>query len=235
MRTPSLAFYTFTLVALACASGCAPSLKSVPMANPAAGQAPGAELRLLAKDDRLRADCTKQSATDCMDVFWRLESVSEGEVVFRYRVVAAQEEGARATPDYIGRITLVSEDGREVPGRIAERFQLERLRAIHYEDDGYVKTGRKEIKPSGTGSLIVQDETTIGTVTRTTPRYSGLNYVVFEGPKLVGPSSKRVLLRFKGGLIWGSEEWTFRFDGGQPVNAVMAETREAAATERKAR
>ncbi|NOU32880.1 MAG: hypothetical protein HOO96_33665 [Polyangiaceae bacterium] len=235
MRTSNFVLYTFLFVVLAFASGCAPSLKTIPMANPAAGQAPGPELRLMAKDDRLRDDCTKQVATDCLDEFWRLESVADGAVVFRYRVVSANEEGARTTPAYIGSITLVSEDGREVPGRLSERFQLEHLRAIHYEDSGYVKTGRKEIKPSGTGSLIVQDETTIGTVTRTTPRYSGLNYVVFEGPKLVGPSSKRVMLRFKGGLIWGSQEWTFRFDGGQPMNAVMAETREAAATERKAR
>lgn len=235
MRTHTLALYTFLLTILAFASGCAPSLKTIPMANPAAGQPPGAELRLMAKDDRLRADCTKQSATDCMDVFWRLESVSESQVVFRYRVVAANEEGARATPEYIGRISLVSEDGRQVAGRISERFELEQLRPIHYEDDGYVKTGRKEIKPSGTGSLIVQDETTIGTVTRTTPRFSGLNYVVFDGPKLVGPASKHVLLRFKGGLIWGSEEWTFRFDGGAPMNAVMAETREAASSGRRAR
>ncbi len=235
MRTSTIALYTFISTVLAFASGCAPSLKTIPMANPAAGQAPGPELRLMAKDDRLRADCVKQSATDCMDVFWRLESVSDSEVVFRYRVVAAKEEDARATPAYIGRISLVSEDGRQVPSRISERFELERLRALRYEDDGYVKTGRKEIRPSGTGSLVVQDETTIGTVTRTTPRFSGLNYVVFAGNKLIGPGSKQVLLRFKGGLIWGSEEWTFRFDGGAPVNAVMAETREAASNDRKVR
>jgi hypothetical protein len=234
MQNTSLVLPLFLVLAVA--SGCAaPALKTIPMSNPADGRSPGAELRLPTRNKRLQADCDRQKATDCMDIFWRLESVADGEVIFRYRVVAPDEASARATSKEIENITLISEDGREAPARLSDRFELERLRAIDYETDGYLKTGRKEIRPRGDGSLVVEDETASGTVLRTTPRFSGLNYVVFTGPRLVDASSKRVMFRFKGGLLGGGAEWTFRFDGGEPVNAVMAPAAEAPTPARRTR
>ena len=62
---------------------------------------------------------------------------------------------------------------------------------------------------------------------RTLQRYSGTNFVVFEGANLITAESRWVKFRFPSGLLVdGHPEWTFRFDGAPARNAAIATERE---------
>ncbi|NUP12566.1 MAG: hypothetical protein HOW73_41510 [Polyangiaceae bacterium] len=218
----------FALVVLAMvSSACATELRTIPMANPA-NEEPSSELRIKNPDERLREDCDKQGATDCLDAFFRLERVEPERVVFRYRLLSPTAEGAHLESKYVDRVVFTNPEGQSAIGKLSDEFVLERLPSIDYADDGYVETGRTVYRAQGDGSVVSQKETTIGQVTRKLERYSGSNYVVFEGKDLIGPNTQWVTLDFPGGLLGGGAKWTFKFGDAAPENAVMANEREPA-------
>ena len=225
LHTPSrpLVRHACALVLVALVGACIPMRqRTIPATNPATGQAPAGEMRRRHSDERLQGDCAAQRDWYCFDEFFRLEAADANQVVLRYRVVGKDAAQARAAQSYVGRMTLVTEDGRKVTGRLAERFEVQALPTLRYGDDGYVKTGRREYLPQADGRVIAQDETTIGTVTRSLPRVIGTNYVVFEGAGLVAPTSSKVTIAFPKGLLGGGEQWVFDFAGRTARNAVLA-------------
>lgn len=204
-------------------AGCIPMRhRTIPATNPATGQAPAGEMRRLHPDERLRGDCTAQHDWYCYDEFVRIEAADAEQVVLRYRIVGGDAVQARVGQRFVGMLTLVTEDGRRVTGTLAERFELQTLPTLDYQDDGYVKTGRREYLPQADGRVIAQDETTIGTVTRQLPRMIGTSYIVFEGARLLSPTSSKITFALPKGLLGGGEQWVFDFEGRTARNAVLA-------------
>lgn len=211
-----------TLVLGALVAGCIPMRqRTIPATNPATGQAPAGEMRRPHADARLHEDCAEQHDWYCYDDFVRIESADADQVVLRYRIVGTDAAQARVGQAFVRKMTLITEDGRRVTGTLAERFEVRELPTLRYQDDGYVKTGRREYLPQADGRVIAQDETTIGTVTRSLPRVLGTSYIVFAGARL-SPTAGKLTIAFPKGLLGGGEMWVFDFAGRTAHNAVLA-------------
>ena len=213
-------WYAPAIAAAVLLGGCAPTLRTIPVANPVAGPITTTELRIPHPDRRTQRICARNLASDCLDNFWRIEAATPGLVVIRYRRVAMSVEDARADADWVSRLSLVLPDGRRVGARLHERFDVEQLEPLHWTDRALARVGPETLQVDPDGTIRRERELRTIQTRESTARYSGANFIVFEGQGLIGREPPFVVLEFPGGLLGGGAQWTFSFRGAMPANAI---------------
>ena len=111
---------------------------------------------------------------------------------------------------------------RTARARLSDKFDVEQLEGMYWEDRALVQTGTELYARPSDGKVEKRPVYGFGTTDEATARFSAQNYVVFDGPSLITDATKWVELRWKGGLLGGGAKWRFSFAEGRAENAELS-------------